>query len=272
MEQTNTELDIFKPTLPELVKANLKPVSFTQKTIIVNSEEDLQKAKLIVDGIDEKVSYFKDYISPIKSLLDKAHKVVTAFEKDNLAFGASLKTIQSNEISDYNRRVFECQSKQKKLMEQLVNSIPLMEQTIAQGKLDFENGLNQRFAKQELERIQALPIPIAEKIDAIEKAKEEVVKEPVKVVVPQVVTSAPKIINKKDEKQEVKTYFIKDEIKAIDYIIDKYYTAMKSNDFANATFYRELLSIGLAKKQINEALKNEDFRKLNFVGCTSEFK
>lgn len=270
--ETNIELDIFKPELPEIVKAKLKPVAFNQTVKVVNSEEDLKSAKLVVDSIDEVTSFFKGYISPIKSAFDKAHKVVTTFEKEQLASGITLKTQQNSEISDYNRRVFECQKRQADYTNAFISNISLMEQVIAQGKRNYQSLLDKIDAQIELNKLESLPVPVADKIDAIEEAKKEVSRQTEQVIIPQVQSTPVKVVLKKDEKKEVKSFFIKDEIKAIDYILGKYYEAIKINDFDSATFYRGLLNIDLAKKQVIEALKKEDFQKLNFVDCTITYK
>ncbi|MBK8396094.1 MAG: hypothetical protein IPL26_12770 [Leptospiraceae bacterium] len=101
--------------------------------------------------------------------------------------------------------------KQENYLKEFNSNIAKMEQIIAQGKLNFETGLNQRFAKQELEKIQSLNVPIAEKIDAIEEARKEVEKPVEVVIVPQIEKPIEKIILKKDEKKEVRSYYITDE-------------------------------------------------------------
>lgn len=52
-------------------------------------------------------------------MFDEAHAVVTTFEKENLAIGKKISDEQEKENSDYNRRVFECQQKKRKLPKRL---------------------------------------------------------------------------------------------------------------------------------------------------------
>ena len=265
-------IEKIKTRLPEFVKKKLTPVSCTQKPIVVNSEDDLKKGKEIVKEIKSVSKSFSDYIEPIKTVFFETHKMITAFEKDNLATGKKLADQQEAENSDWNRRVFDCQKKQENYLKDFNSVIARMEQVIAQSKLDFENGLNQRFAKQELERIQSLNVPIAEKIDAIEEARKEIEKPVEVVIVPQFEKPIERIILKKDEKKEVRSYYIADEEKAIDRILYEYMESVKKENTESANFWKGLLTISLSKKAVNEALKNEEFKTFDFVSYTSEWK
>ena len=258
--------------LPEFIKKKLTPVIYNQQVIIVNSENDLKKGKEILKEIKTVSKSFSDYIDPIKTMFFETHKMITAFEKEHLAKGKLIAHQQDAENSDYNRRVFDCQKKQENYLKEFNSNIAKMEQIIAQGKLNFETGLNQRFAKQELEKIQSLNVPIAEKIDAIEEARKEVEKPVEVVIVPQIEKPIEKIILKKDEKKEVRSYYITDEKKAIDRILFEYVEATKRDDKDAVNFWKGLLSISLSKKDINEAFKNEEFKALDFVSYKSEWK
>lgn len=133
-----------------------------------------------------------------------------------------------------------------------------MEQNYAQCKINAANAIERIDARIEFLRLENLRVPIAEKIDAIEEARKEIEKPVVNVIIPQVEIPTEKVALKKDTKKEVKTFYVKDELAAIEWCI-------KNNR-------RDLLTISLSKKAINEALKNEDFQTLNFVSYTSEFK
>lgn len=249
---------ILQTKLPEFIKKKLTPVSYTQKAIVVNSEDDLKKGKEIVKEISGLSKSFKEYIAPIKKMFDEAHAVVTTFEKENLANGKKISDEQEKENSDWNRRVFECQQAKENYLRDFAGGIQTMTRNFEQGKADFEARCNQILAEIELERIKSLPVPIAEKIDAIEEARKEVEKPVENVIIPQVEIPIEKIALKKDTKKEVKTFYVKDELAAIEWCI-------KNNR-------RDLLTITLSKKAINEALKDEDFQTLNFVSFTSEYK
>lgn len=260
--------------LPEFIKKRLTPVSYSQKAIIVNSDEDLKKGKEIVKEISSLSKSFKEYISPIKKMFDTAHDAVTSFEKENLAAGKKIADEQEKENSDYNRRVFECQQKKENYLKDFASVISKIEQNFSQGKLNFEAGLNKKFKEAELAKIEAMKIPVSEKIDAIEEARKEIESLPEPVIVPQIEIQVEKVALKKDTRKEVKTFFIKDENKndAIKYILKNHFTAILNGNDELATFYIRLLSIDLSKKAINEALKDEEFQGLSFVSYTSEYK
>lgn len=254
----NNEIDVLKTSLPELVKKSLLPVKFEQVVSIVNSELELESAKATVKSIASQTKDFQAYIKPIKQALDEAHKSVTDFEKNQVANGAKIKEAQEKEISDYNRRVYECQQAKEYYLRDFASVISKIEQNIAQGKVNFEARCNQILAEIELERVKSLPVPVAEKIDAIEELRIEIEKPLDIPVVPQIEIPIEKVTLKKDAKREVKTFYVKDESAAIDWCI-------KNNR-------KDLLTISLSKKAINEALKDEDFQTLNFVSYTSEWK
>lgn len=191
-------------------------------------------------------------------MFDEAHAVVTTFEKENLAIGKKISDEQEKENSDYNRRVFECQQKKENYLRDFASAISQMEQNYAQCKINAANAIERIDARIEFLRLENLRVPIAEKIDAIEEARKEIEKPVVNVIIPQVEIPTEKVALKKDTKKEVKTFYVKDELAAIEWCI-------KNNR-------RDLLTISLSKKAINEALKNEDFQTLNFVSYTSEFK
>lgn len=265
-------IEKIKTKLPEFIKKKLTPVNYTQQVIIVNSENDLKKGKETLKEIKATSKSFSEYIDPIKTMFFETHKIVTAFEKENLAKGKLIADQQEIENSDWNKRVFDCQKKQENYFREFGANIAKMEQVIAQGKLDFENGLNQRFAKQELERIQSLNVPIAEKIDAIEEARKEIEKPIETVIVPQIEKPIEKIILKKDEKKEVRNYYIADEKKAIERILYEYMEAVKKGNPDSANFWRGLLTINLSQQNINVALKNSEFQTFDFVSYKSEWK
>lgn len=244
--------------LPEFVKRKLTPVSYTQKPIVINSDEELKKGKEIVKEISVLSKTFKEYISPIKKMFDEAHAVVTTFEKEHLAIGKKISDEQEKEISDYNKRVFDCQQKKENYLRDFASVIQRMTQNYEQAKINAENLIKKIEAQIELNRVQSLAVPIAQKIDAIEEARKEIEKPVETVVIPQVEIPIEKVALKKDTKKEVKTFYVKDELAAIEWCI-------KNNR-------KDLLTITLSKSEINKALKDEDFQTLDFVSFTSEFK
>lgn len=74
------------------------------------------------------------------------------------------------------------------------------------------------------------------------------------------------------EIKEIRTYQIADEQNAIERILYEYMEAVRKGNPDSANFWRGLLTINLSQQNINEALKNEDFKTFDFVSYKSEWK